>query len=334
MPKITYFVETHEPEIEAISKEVELLSKNFQSTIYDAVSNKFNFSKNFIAFNYKRFPFGLLSLPFIEKKTDLSHIYTSLGNYFYLRLLRKKPIVLTAAGASSKEKIKKCLPFYKNLNKIIVESEKDKKMLLSLGVDNKKIFLIYPGINLKKFKYKQAKGKFKILFASSPMQEIHFKSRGIYLLIEAAKELPDIEFILLWRGKYLNKIKSFVSGIDNIKIINKKIRDISKIYEQAHATILPFTSYLNTKPCPHSAIESLASGKPVLVTDVSGIVGLVRKEKCGIITKTTKKGIIEGIIKLRKSYKAFQKNCFKVAKRYFDEQRFVRNYKKIYNELY
>lgn len=330
--KIIYWVQDFRPKDEAISKEIDILHKNFNSIIINPV-NGFKFSKNLISFNFRRFPFGLFCIPFFDKKNKISHIYTSLGNYFFLRLLRTKPVILTAAGPSPKHKIKKCLKFYKKLNKIIVESEYEKKLLLSLNVQKNKIELIYPGIDLNKFNYNKAEGRFKILFASAPLEKKQFYTKGVLKILEVAKNKKDVDFILLWRGKFLKDILKLTKDLDNVHIINNKIKDMNQIYGKVHATILPIINSKNSKPCPHSIIESLASGKPVLVSNMCKISNLIKKEKCGIVFESTTENIIQNITKLKENYEIYQKKCNNVAKKYFDKKDFLSKYKKIYSEI-
>ncbi|MEA3379001.1 MAG: glycosyltransferase family 4 protein [Nanoarchaeota archaeon] len=327
--KIIYWVQGYRPYDEAISKEIKCLHKHFSSLIINPI-NGFKFTKSLICFNFKFFPLGLFLFPFFEKKAKISHIYTSLGNYFYLKLLKRKPIVLTAAGPSPINKIRKCLPLYKKLNAIVVETEKEKNLLLQLGVKKDKIKLIYPGIDLTKFKYNKKKGKFTILFASAPLNKEQFHTKGVPLIIKAAKKLENIDFILLWRGKYLKEIKQLTKDCKNIKVINKRIKDMNKIYSQIDATILPLQSTLNSKSCPQSILESLACGKPVLVSNRCGIANLINKNKCGVVFKINNMKIVESIKKLKNDYKAYQQNCPKTAKKYFDKNNFLKKYAKLY----
>ncbi len=330
--KIIYWVQCYQSSYEAISKEIKILHENFNSIVYSPIE-KFKLGKGTICYNYRRFPLGLITLPIVELNSKISHIYTSLGNRFYLYLLRKKPIILTGAGASSKDKIKICISKYKKLNAIVVESEIDKTILQNFGIDDSKIFLIYPGIDLSKFSYKDLKNEhFRILFSSAPLMLNQFHSKGVNFLIKASEYLEDCIFVLLWRNKFLEKIKGHIKNKKNIILINKIEKNMNLQYGNVNATVLPQLTYNNSKPCPHSIIESLAAGKPVLVSDVCGIAKLIKKENCGVVFKPTLEEFIKAVEKLKKRYKIYQKNCRITAEKYFSKEKFIYKYSQLYKE--
>ncbi len=347
MPKkIIYWVQGYRPKNEAVSKEIKTLYEYFRKqkefsrvTIHDLSIRpfKFLFNKNYVSYYNKYIPIGLIIIPILSKRYDISHIYTSLGDLPYLTLLEKKPIILTAALSASFNKIKKRKNYYKKIDKIVVESYKDKDYLISIGVDPNKIVRIFPGIELSKFSYKKTKNnKFTILFASSPPKLNMFKSTGTNLLLGVAKELENqVDFIFLWRKigykKLISKIKKL--KIKNVKIINKTIKDMNKIYAMADATIATPLIYHEFKPIPNTIIESMASGKPVLVSNITGIKDLIIKEKCGITFDPNKNDIIKSISKLKKDYDKYQKNCLKTANKHFSKDLFVREYEKIYKDV-
>jgi glycosyltransferase involved in cell wall biosynthesis len=330
--KIIYYVQQYNPKFEAISKEIEILHNKFPSMIYNPQDKKMRFTKKHISFNYKHFPFPLAAIPLRGNK-KIAHIYTSLGNRLYLTMVRKKPILLTGAGSASEEKINKCIKHYKKVSHITVESEKDRDFLFSKGFDDNKVSLVYPGIDLSRFNYSKPDDNFSILFASSPMQKQHFHSRGVNFLLENFNECNKTKLILLWRKKYIEEIKSLIKGHNNIKLINEFIPNIEDLYNSTHATIFPSLTYLDNKPCPHSIIESLASGKPVAVSSASGIAPLVKKEKCGVVFDTEKESFVKAMELLTKEYTHFQSKARKTAEKYFSKELFIKQYANIYDRI-
>ena len=146
----------------------------------------------------------------------------------------------------------------------------------------------------------------------------------------------DIEINFLWReGEYSllrKKIKN--KKFNSIRIRNKVIIDMDKEFAKTHCTIIAYTKldeYL--KLIPHSAIESLAAGKPLLVSSETGISEIVKKECCGIVFKPKVKELLKAIEELKGNYQRYQKNCFKTFKKYFSTEIFMRRYLKIYQEL-
>ncbi len=321
--KVTFFVQNYEPHQEAISKEIQILHKNFNSEIFNInTSNPASLAK-------------VARMPFV--KSDIYHIYTSIADRLFLPLLRKRPIVLTGSAASKKEKIGKQIGLYKKVDRIVVESERQMKSLVELGIEKKKIRIIYPGIDLSAFSYSKPPGNkaFTILFASSPPSLGQMSSRGVDLMLECAEMMPEIRLVLLWRSsgykELVKKIKS--RELKNVFVKNRIVSDMSSEYSSADCTIAPFMNFDEDKPVPRSIIESMACGRPVLVSSRVNIAGLISKEKCGVVFEPSVAGVNRALGKIIKNYASYQKNCRKTAEKCFSAERFVLNYKKLYEEL-
>jgi len=338
--KIIYFMRIYQPLSEAISKEVEFLHSHFKNSFIYSMTSFYNVSsllnfhlkRNKLVFCYLFLPLRLSSR-LLEKRFEISHVFGNLNDNYYLKKLRKPPIIVTAVTI---EKVFKAEDI-KKVDIIITESKKQKEILVEEGVKENKIRLIYPPVDLNKFQYVPVKSNnFKILFASSPMRESYFERRGINLLLDVGKELPeDIEFNLLWRGKTGKIMKKMImeNNLRNFEVIDTIILNLNKIYAQNHVTIAPFTTHSENKSCPNSIIESLAAGKPVLVSEKVGISDIIKRNRCGIVFKPTKEELIKAIEKIQRYYKGYQKNCRKCAEKYFSQERFIKEYEKVYDEF-
>jgi glycosyltransferase involved in cell wall biosynthesis len=335
--KIIYFVQGYLPDREAVSKEVALLHKNFKSSSIHNLATRweFSFTKQYISYFYKFYPLGFVTIPLSDRKNKISHIYTSIADFPYLTLLKHRPIILSAPLTSPISKIKKRIDsgVYHKVNQIVVESDKDLSILSSLGFDMSKVSLVYPGIDLKEFTYTPHFSKtspFRILFASMPIDKRHIKKRTELIINTARLFKDDIIFELLLRDRFAKEIKSLVSGMSNIHFENKIYDCINDKYAQISATVYAPTHYEDSKPCPNSIIESLAAGKPVLVSSVVGIADLIKKEGCGIVFKPTKKDFAKAIILLKKNYSRYQKKSRRTAEKYFSIEKFIKEYNTIY----
>jgi glycosyltransferase involved in cell wall biosynthesis len=94
------------------------------------------------------------------------------------------------------------------------------------------------------------------------------RSKGGQLLIDLAKEMPDIQFLGI-EGGYGDQIRD--TSLRNITYLSKT-DEIEKIYEKSKVVIMP--SDLET--WGRVAIEAMASGTPVIINDVEGM-----REACG-----------------------------------------------------
>lgn len=332
--KIIYLTGVYSPDNEAVSKEIFLLHNHFpRSFVYGIASDflKFSLKKRYLVHFDRPYRLAPKFIPVIEKRFDISHIYHSLDNWYFLEHLEKKPIILTGATGGNVLDRKK----YEKIEKIVVESKYDFMRVKNAGIAEEKIKLIYPGLDLSKFSYTAPEGGFSILFASSPFAKGYFAARGVDLLLSASELCRDVHFILLWRkwAGTVDLIKTMVQNKKNVTLNLEHIKDISGLLDRVHAVIAPFTSQQLTKPCPHSVIECLAAGKPVLVSDKVGIAHIIQEKQCGVVFRPDTGDLMRAIAELKKNYTEYQKNARTCAEEHFSKEIFLTQYELIYSAI-
>lgn len=203
---------------------------------------------------------------------------------------------------------------------IIVQSDKTKNQLISLGIEPSKITLMYPLIDRSKFRYSDPPelNIFKILFASSPNLEVlgedNFKDKGVLLLLEAFRELiKDVDALLyiVWRGKYNEDLYHTIEKLNmenNVKVVDMVV-DMKEMYGKTHATVIPYMNLSRSPEIPLSAVESLACGRPVVTTNVGEIAKIVTERQCGCVVKPDVQDLITGLKDCRDNYETYQVNC-------------------------
>lgn len=338
MKPILYLTQRYRPQYEATSKEINLLSNHFQGRIHDLHLDgccRFKFGTNLSSYHFLYYPFGFIPL-YLKSRNKIIHLYTSLCDRPYLPFLPKEKMVITSTNFFSRERIIKSR---KNLDKaqaIIVQAEVQQKELLQAGINYHKIKLITPPVELERFNYQEPSGPFTILNVSCPGKIRDLEKRGIYLLLDVDSYLTDEKVKLLWRGGefslFMKKIKD--QTFKHITIENKIYADMNQQYAPAHCTIIPyiqFDEYL--KLIPTSVIESLAAGKPVLVSSKTGVADIIRTNACGIVFEPTTAGLLGAIAQLRKDYRKYQKNCRKTAEKYFSPEQFLQKHTQVYAEI-
>lgn len=246
----------------------------------------------------------------------------------YLDLKKCIPVVTSIPfiNENIENRIKKIIP---KLQGIIAQSKRTKNQLISMGVDPSKIALIYPLIDLSKFKYSKPPplNDFKILFASSPNLEVHgednFRDKGVPLLLEAFKEFIKEEnaiiLYIVWRGKYNKELYQMINGLglkDHVKVIDGVV-DMPEMYAKTHVTVIPFLNLWRSPEIPLSAVESVACGRPVVTTDVGEIGELVHRYKCGCVAKHSKDDFLIALKECKRDYEICQRNCRGVAEELF-----------------
>lgn len=342
--KVILCVQGYRPDYEAISKEVKTLadylkSQGWSVMVHDLhVGNLFTctFSSELISYHMAWYP---LLMPFFYLYSclyPLRHIYTSLADRPYLSLPLQSPIILTAAAPCSPTAMQQARKRILKISSLVLENE-IQTTTLSSNLQAKSM-VIYPGINLGQFWHQPPVQKdFTILFASNPKSTKKFAGRGIYLLLDTAqKTKPGVIFDFAWRSPNHVLVTQLIkkNKITNIRLTHTLIKDMNLRYGQAHCTIIPYTDSQDTvKLMPHSAIESLAAGKPVLCSSQSGIASLIEKHQVGVVFEPNVPSLLMAITKIRKNYAHYQKNCQPVAKRLFSHERFAREYEALYTAL-
>jgi glycosyltransferase involved in cell wall biosynthesis len=146
-----------------------------------------------------------------------------------------------------------------------------------------------------------------------------------------------MRFLLLWRpwGDSLPAIRSLVRehGLPNVEIIPGRFANMPRWYQAAHVTVAPFTEIERCKPMPNSLVESLACGRPVLVTPEVGLAGMVRESRSGVVVAPHGEGIAEGLDRLRSDWRAHAGPARRLAVRWFSLGRFLEGYRRTYDEL-
>lgn len=131
--------------------------------------------------------------------------------------------------------------------------------------------------------------------------------KGIGTLIQACKELPEVDFIFAGTGPLENEIQN----IPNIKNVGfQKGEALEKLIREAQFSIYPSEWYEN---CPFSVMESQMYGTPVLGANIGGIPELIQEGKTGeLFTSGDKDQLKEKIYQLWNDsdrLKAYSENC-------------------------
>ena len=271
----------------------------------------------------------------LEPMFDLNHIFGTIGDWFYLSAKRRRPTVLTAALID--EPTDPAL--LESVDAIVVETASARDELVRRHVPGDKVRVIHPGVCLSRFCPTPLPPleRFRVLFASSPDRVDALSARGLDIMLDAAGELPDVEFVLLWRpwGASAAAARDRIAArrAVNVRLVTGRQRNMAKAYGSAHATLAPFTRTGWFKPCPNSVLESLGCARPVVATNLVGIAGLVQTEGAGVSCAPTGSALADAIRSLRHDYAAHQKAARPCAERHFGVTRFVGQYRRLYAEV-
>ena len=180
----------------------------------------------------------------------------------------------------------------------------ENKLLSASDIYSGKTFAIHNFIEKKPLPEKQEQGKPYVAFASRLSKE-----KGVTLLADAAKLLPDISFIVAGSGPDDEALKN----IPNVTMKGFLTGDeLTSLIANAKVMILPSVWYEN---CPLNILETHSFGVPVITMKSGGMEELVEDGKTGLLVKEpTSISIAEAVKKCFEDdefYSQLQQNCEK-----------------------
>lgn len=342
-PRITIWAYSCNPEYEATAKEIMMLHDSFDHVWVHSLSDTklLCSDKRAVSYHSKLYPVRAVVVPILEARSQISHIYVSHPERFYVSMLRRNPTLVTYCGRIHPKipGVKAFVVALRRADHIVVESSEDLRYLGELGLGLDRLSLIYPGVDLSKHHCTEVSESLKILFASSPLAERQdiFDGRGVELVLRSLKYLPECSFVLLWRGRCMRALHRLLRRLDidrsRLVIMNGVVSDVPRLLAQVHSVIAPYTRIEGNKACPNSLVEGLASGRPALASRLVGIADLIEKEECGVVFEPTTEGLVRGVETLRRNYEYYRSNSRRVAEKLFSKDSFIERYRQLYRSL-
>jgi glycosyltransferase involved in cell wall biosynthesis len=315
---------------DAVLQEVAALRQVFDGTVL----NLFPFKTS-----TRRFPKQLLGLHMIKEMRDAEN-RCNINHLFFpspyplpvLRLLRK-PVFYTITASLDARKGLPPLSQLKKLQCIIVSSEREAGVLNSWGLTNHVV--IPPGIDTSGIVAAALPldRELNLLMASAPWNRRQFALKGVDLLLAAAVRLPFLRIIFLWRGVLTDELKSRVQRLGigkRVEIIDCKV-NVSDHLARAHATVLLAANGGIVRAFPHSLMESLVAGKPVLLSNTIAMADDVRNRGCGVVVSRMDIAALTSAIEiLMQNYREFAANAARIGSHAFSIAALVENHRRVY----
>jgi len=336
-PRIAFWTSAFESRMEAVAGEVALLRQRFPSSIawglHPSRWLRLSFRRE-VCLHPRLTDLFRVATRMLEPLFQLNHVVGSLGDWCYLEGPRRRPTVLTVAthappvNASLLERV----------DRFVVEYPEARAELTRLGLPDERIRVILPPVDLLRFQpTAPPDNPFTVLFASSPDNADWLSARGLPALLDAAAARPHMRFRLLWRpwGNSLPVLRQWIADRDlhNVNVVVGRVDNMAVEYQSAHITIAPFTQRNCCKPAPNSLIESLACGRPVLTTGEVGLHSLITESGSGVVCEPHGDAIAAELDRLQADWAVFSRRAQTTAETCFDQERFVRQYAQVYDEL-
>ncbi len=106
------------------------------------------------------------------------------------------------------------------------------------------------------------------------------KEKGVDVLLKAMRGIPDFPVKVIGEGPERNLLESRYSNLSNVKFSGKLGRDeVMKTIEKCSFIVLPSLWYENF---PMTIVEAFSCGKPVIVSRIGALEGIVEDGKIGL----------------------------------------------------
>ena len=269
-----------------------------------------------------------------ERRTDVNHVFGAASEWCFLRYLRRRPLLFTVALPG----VPPDPALYDNVSLFTAESHALAASLIAAGAPPARVRVVYPGIDLTHYTASALPvgSPFRVLFASTPADTQELEARGIPLLVDAARALPDVEFVLLWRQwgdmRAAERALQALAPPMNLKIERGPVSDMAIEYRRVHATVCCFAEGFG-KSCPNSIVEGLGCGRPALVSETVGIANLIHDHSAGVIFPRTVEGLVGGVERLRGRLEQMSRSARVLAEQTFGLRQFLNAYEELYDLL-
>jgi glycosyltransferase involved in cell wall biosynthesis len=237
---------------------------------------------------------------------DLHHVSSDrLFDHRALRRLRRPLVCRLLVCPSSRRHARERSRIYRA---IVVSSPVDGERLRSWGISGVRV--IPPGLDLGRFQSVAAPpdGPFTVMMASAPWTRRQFATKGVDALLEAMRLRPHMRLVLLWRGVLLPEIERRIRrrGLSGrVELIAGQV-DVTEPLSRAHVVALATTSPRVVKAYPHSLLEGLAAGRPVLTSPTVSLAQMVRDHRCGEVTGCTPETVGAALDRLQSDFPRYQ----------------------------
>jgi glycosyltransferase involved in cell wall biosynthesis len=316
------------PQAEAISQEIAALRAHFGGGVVHVNPNPH------FPLYVPRLLFGLHQLRALrgrEAGLDLHHFYNPDPFPFpYLRLLRRPVVYSITCGVGE---ARPNLAFFSSLAGVAVSSERSVERLRAWGLEN--VFLVRPGIDVGRFTCSPLplRSEIRLMVGSAPWTKGQFRSKGVQALLSAARQAPHLRLVFLWRGVLAEEMRRRVRlmGLEKQVVVRNEQVNVNAILASVHASVTLAAAPGIVKAYPHSLLDSLAAGKPVLVSRAIPMADYVEKTGCGVVVESVSPAdILTALETLAARYAALQKSAQEAGRRDFAQENLFTSFRRMY----
>lgn len=224
---------------------------------------------------------------------------------------------------------------YKKLNLIITPSKFYENKILQSGIANCKVIYLPNFLPCySEYSIKKEKGNYFLYFGRLS------EEKGLFTLIKAYKEAEvTIPLYIIGSGPIENELNNLIKSYrleHSVFLLGyKQGEELKNIIYNSLCVVLPSEWYENG---PYSIMESLAMGKPVIVSNIGGLPEIVTNGVNGYVVESHSiKSLSDALIKMEQldieKYEEFSKKAKQIAQEKFSWVTYTDKLLELYKDL-
>jgi glycosyltransferase involved in cell wall biosynthesis len=174
------------------------------------------------------------------------------------------------------------------------------------------------------------------MVGSAPWTRAQFKKKAVDVLLAAAQRSPRLHLVFLWRGVLAEEMERRVRRLNldsQVDILNRKV-DVNQVLAGVHASVSLATDPVIIRPYPHSLMESLVAGKPVIVSRSITMAGYVARTGCGkVVRHLGPATVVDAVDSLVREYADLQAAAMRVGQRDFSQRSMIASFQEVYADI-
>jgi len=279
---------------------------------------------------------GMLRWPrlwWAERYGAVHHIFNPDPYPFVLLRYLRRPVIYTVvAGVQARDQAN-AQALARWVQMLVVATEQERARLRGWGIDNVRV--VRPGIDLTRFAPTPPPANLPptLLMGSAPWTCDQFRTKGVDTLLTLARRWPELHLVFLWRGILYEDMMRRVraSGLsDRVEVINKRV-DVNTVLSHVHSAVILATEDALIKAYPHSLLEALAAGRPVIVSQSVSMATEVAQRGYGVVIDEVDETHVQHAVKrLFRDYPNYQQQALGFDKHNFTLEKMLASYAKIY----
>lgn len=284
-----------------------------------------------------RYFWGIMHWPrlrWAERYISLHHFYNPDPYPFAVLRLLRRPVIYTVSAGVQEGNQDNARRLAKYVQTVVVATDAERERLLRWGIKN--VARVRSGIDLTRFTSVPLPPELPptILMGSAPWTAGQFHTKGVDVLLALAHCWPELHLVFLWRNILYEEMMHRVHTLglsDRVEVINKQA-NVNGVLARVHAAIILATEDALIKAYPHSLLEALAAGKPILVSRTVPMATEVIQQGYGVVIDEVSKASVQGALKeLFHHYPGYQQRVLGFDKYNFTLERMLANYAEIYS---